>query len=208
MKVMAILAHPSKDSFNHAIAQTAIGVLRKYGHEVYFHDLYEEDFDPVLPGPEIPEGRLSDPVIVRHCEEAAEADAFLVVHPNWWGQPPAILKGWVDRVFRVGVGYCYQEGDDGSGAPVGLLKAKLAVVFNTSDTLPEREAEVFGDPLETLWRNCIFGFCGVPEFHRKTFGVVVTSTRNRRRQWLREAQETVGNLFPGKCNSIKISEQG
>jgi putative NADPH-quinone reductase len=79
---------------------------------------------------------------------------------------------------------------------MGLLKAKLALVFNTSDTLPEREAEAFGDPLATLWKNCIFGFCGVREFHRKTFSVVVTSTQDRRRQWLREVEETVGNLFP------------
>ncbi len=196
MKVLAILAHPSKGSFNLAIAQTALSVLRKNGHEVYYHDLYEEDFNPVLPGSEIPEGGLNDPVIARHCEEAAEADAFLIVHPNWWGQPPAILKGWVDRVFRVGVGYCYQEEDDGSGVPMGLLKAKLALVFNTSDTLPERESEVFGDPLETLWKNCIFHFCGVPEFHRKTFSVVVTSTQDHRHRWLQEVEETVGSLFP------------
>ncbi len=196
MKVLAILAHPSKGSFNHAIAQTALSVLRKNGHEVCYHDLYEENFNPVLPGSEISEGCLNDPAIARHCEEASEADAFLIVHPNWWGQPPAILKGWVDRVFRVGVGYRYQEGDDGSGVPLGLLKAKLALVFNTSDTLPERETEVFGDPLETLWKNCIFGFCGVPEFFRKTFSVVVTSSQDRRRQWLREVEETVGGLFP------------
>lgn len=55
------------------------------------------------------------------------------------GQPPAILKGWVDRVIRAGVAYEFAEGDSGEGVPIGLLKAKSALVFNTSNTLEERE---------------------------------------------------------------------
>jgi len=54
-----------------------------------------------------------------------------VVHPNWWGQPPAILKGWIDRILRPGVAYQFLEGDAGEGVPVGLLKAETALIFNT-----------------------------------------------------------------------------
>ena len=50
------------------------------------------------------EARLPPP-IRQHCDEIAEADGIVVVHPNWWGQPPAMLKGWIDRVLRVGVAY-------------------------------------------------------------------------------------------------------
>ncbi|HBX80737.1 MAG TPA: NAD(P)H dehydrogenase, partial [Propionibacteriaceae bacterium] len=56
------------------------------------------------------------------------------------------------------------------------LKARTAVVFNTSDTNTERELATFGDPLERIWRDCIFGFCGVTDVRRRTFGVMVTST--------------------------------
>ena len=49
------------------------------------------------------QGRGLDPVVQRHCREVADADGYVVVHPNWWGQPPAVLKGWLDRVFRQGV---------------------------------------------------------------------------------------------------------
>ena len=66
------------------------------------------------------------PEIARHCAEIAAADGIIVVHPNWWGQPPAILKGWIDRVIRPGVAYEFLDGDDGEGVPVGLLKAKTA----------------------------------------------------------------------------------
>lgn len=123
------------------------------------------------------------------------ADGIIIVHPNWWGQPPAILKGWVDRVIRPGVAYEFGEGDSGEGIPIGLLKAKVALVFNTSNTPPERERDIFGDPLETIWKNCIFKFCGIEGFHRKMFGVVVTSTAEKRKQWLEEVKEIVGQYL-------------
>ena len=196
MKVLVVLAHPRQESFNHAIAAAAAEALRNNGHEVYFHDLYAEGFDPVLPGPEIDEDAPLPPALARHCRELAQADGVVIVHPNWWGQPPAILKGWVDRVFRPGVAYRFLEGDAGEGVPLALLKVRCAMVFNTSNTPLERERALFGDPLETLWKNCIFGLCGVTAFSRRNFGVVVTSTREERQDWLRQVRETIRVRFP------------
>ncbi|KUK45106.1 MAG: NAD(P)H dehydrogenase (Quinone) [Methanothrix harundinacea] len=170
--------------------------LNQNGHDVTFHDLYAERFDPVLPGPEIPRDGPVDPVVKRHCDEIAAADGIVIVHPNWWGQPPAILKGWVDRVMRPGVAYEFLEGDGGEGVPVGLLRAESALVFNSSNTPEEREMEAFGDPLDTLWKNCVFGLCGVSIVHRRTFSVVVTSTLEERWKWLAEVREIVGGQFP------------
>lgn len=191
-----ILAHPKRGSFNHAIADTVVQTLQNNGHKALFHDLYEEGFDPVLSGKEIPNGAELSPVIKRHCEEIAHADGVIIIHPNWWGQPPAILKGWIDRVLRPGVAYEFVEGDSGEGVPVGLLKAKRALVFNTSNTPVEREQKVFGDPLETIWKNCIFNLCGINNFHRRMFEVVVTSTPEQRVKWLKEVEETVHKYFP------------
>jgi len=196
MKISVILAHPETGSFNHAIAVAASEQLEINNHRVFFHDLYKEDFNPLLPGEEIPSEAVLPPFIKDHCEEIKEADGIIIVHPNWWGQPPAILKGWVDRVIRPGVAYEFQEGDTGEGVPNGLLRAGAAVVFNTSNTDPQREEKIFGDPLETIWKNCIFGLCGVGSFHRRTFGVVITSTEAQRRQWLDEVREMVGSIFP------------
>jgi len=95
MKTLLILAHPDKTSFNHAIADAAAGALQQNGHEIMFHDLYEEKFDPVLPAAEIPKNATLPPDIEKQCREITEADGIIIVHPNWWGQPPAILKGWV-----------------------------------------------------------------------------------------------------------------
>lgn len=196
MKLSVILAHPNKQSFNHAIARTAVAALEQNGHDVIFHDLYRERFDPLLPREEILEDATLAPELEEYCREIRSAEGIIIVHPNWWGQPPAILKGWVDRVFRPGVAYKFLEGDSGEGVPVGLLKARAAIVFNTSNTPPEREARVFGDPLETLWKNCIFGLCGVKTFYRRMFGVIVTSSAEQRSKWLEEVQETVSRYFP------------
>jgi putative NADPH-quinone reductase len=196
MNVVVIVAHPNMKSFNRAIADVAAKILRRNGHNVMFHDLYEEGFDPVLPDAEIPRDACLQTDIEARCAEVASAEGFVVIHPNWWGQPPAILKGWIDRVFRPGVAYDFQEGDSGEGVPIGLLRAKAAIVFNTSNTPNEREEKVFGDPLETLWKDCIFGLCGVENFYRRMFGIVVTSTQEQRREWLNHVEETVDRYFP------------
>ena len=198
MKISVILAHPDSKSFNHAIAQTVVEQLEKNGHDVRLHDLYKESFDPVFAAKEIPDDADLPQAIKEHCDEIAEAEGIVIVHPNWWGQPPAILKGWVDRVIRPGVAYEFLEGDSGEGLPKGLLRAKAAIVFNTSNTESEREINVFGDPLETIWKNCVFGLCGVHIFYRRTFSVIITSTEAQRRQWLNEAGAMVDTVFPNE----------
>ncbi len=198
MKVSVILAHPQKGSFNHAIALAAVQQITDNGHRVFFHDLYQEGFDPLLLGEEMAKDASLPRLVAQHCQEIAEAEGILVVHPNWWGQPPALLKGWVDRVIRPGIAYTFVAGDSGEGVPKGLLKARVAVVFNTSNTEAVREAAVFGDPLETIWKNCIFGLCGVTTFHRRMFSVVVTSTEAQRREWLAEVRAIVDVSFPNE----------
>ncbi|MDD1675639.1 MAG: NAD(P)H-dependent oxidoreductase [Methanomicrobiales archaeon] len=196
MSVLVILAHPSPGSFNHAIALTARVTLQDAGHHVIFHDLYAEHFPPVLPSGEIPAEGYVPPLILQHCRELLSAEGIVIVHPNWWGQPPAILKGWVDRVLRPRIAYRFREEDAGEGIPTGLLKAKTALVFNTSNTPPEREKAVFGDPLERIWKDCIFGLCGIGEVRRRMFSVVVTSSPEERERWLGEVKDTIREAFP------------
>ena len=195
MKILVILGHPDPDSLNHAIAFVVCDSLRENGHSVLFHDLCAENFDPFLPKDEIPDNGLFPDTIKNYCKELQSSDGIVIIHPNWWGHPPAILKGWIDRVFRPGIAYRFEEGDSGDGIPIGLLKATAAVVFNTSNTPDERERAAFGDPLEALWKRCIFDLCGVQTFYRRTFNVVITSSYDQRREWLNEARELVANVF-------------
>ena len=195
MYVLVVLGHPRPGSLNHALAAAAVSALREGGHGIVFRDLYRERFDPVLPAAEIRADAALEPVVAEHCRALATCDGLVIVHPNWWGQPPAVLKGWVDRVFRAGVAYRFAEGDAG-GVPIPLLRARAALILNTTDTPLERERVEFGDPLDTLWRSCILRYCGVPTVVRRTYGVVATSAPEERRCWLADARAQVEALFP------------
>jgi NAD(P)H dehydrogenase (quinone) len=195
MRISLILGHPRPGSFNHAIASAAREQLLADGHRVNFHDLCAERFDPLLPESELTSDIPLPGQLAKYCEEAVEADGFVIVHPNWWGQPPAIMKGWIDRVLRAGIAYRFLEGDNGEGIPVGLLRAKTALVFNTSNTPADREQKVFGDPLEALWKRCIFDLCGVKNVDRRMFGVIATSTPEQRQRWVAEVRSMVAKHF-------------
>ena len=109
MKLSVILAHPDQQSFNHAIASVVLDSLKKNNHEVFFHDLYKEGFDPLLPAHEIPKTATLPSVIQTHCDEITSANGIIIIHPNWWGQPPAILKGWVDRAWPMNLWKAMKE---------------------------------------------------------------------------------------------------
>lgn len=196
MTILIILGHPSPGSFNHAIAQTASEALTGLGHQVILHDLYAEGFDPVLPAAELARDAALPPGIARHVEEACTADGLVIVHPNWWSQPPAIVRGWTDRVLRAGRAYRFVPDGRGGGKSEGLLRARVGIVFNTANTPQDKEVELYGDPLEGLWRRVVFGLCGLPTVCRRNFSPVIVSTPTQRTAWLQEVRDVVSGHFP------------
>jgi NAD(P)H dehydrogenase (quinone) len=191
VNALLVIAHPAPGSLSHAMAEVARIELSQRGYACHVHDLYLERFNPIQPVVGSGNVTSDDPLVERHCTELQAADLILIFHPNWWSQPPAILKGWLDRVFRLGVAYGYPEGVGYEGLPVGLLRAKHALVFNTSNTPMEREHTVFRDPLESLWRTSVFALCGVHSVHRRMFAPVAGSTVQQRESWLAEVKELV-----------------
>lgn len=203
MKALIVLGHPAPDSFNHALAETIRKTWAVAGCDVTFHDLAAIGFDPRMTATEAREGASTDPTIQRHIADLCSADLLAVVHPNCWGAPPAIMKGWIDRVFAENAAYSFEKGVDQGDAPRGLLKVKSALVINTGNTPFDREVTHFHDPLDHIWRSCILGFCGVQNISRRLFGVVATSTVDQRHAWLAEtatlaaqAQVAARNITP------------
>jgi NAD(P)H dehydrogenase (quinone) len=203
MKIFSIVAHPRPASFCHALSEQARSVLLAAGHDVIHHDLYAEGFQPCLTAEEaytvgdtLEEVlmRTPDPLLRQHRDDIAKACGLLVVHPNWWGKPPAILAGWLDRVLAPGVAYRLDSAD---GLPDGLLSIHKALIFNTSDTPEKRERTVFGDPLESIWGRCVLPFCGVKDYQRHVFRPVAGSGENERCDWLAAADRLTAAAFPG-----------
>jgi NAD(P)H dehydrogenase (quinone) len=196
MKVSLILGHPTLGSFNHAICSAARTVLRENGHTCLFHDLYREGFDPVMPSAELPKDAPLPPEIERHCQEIGEVDGIIIVHPNWWSAPPAILRGWVDRVLRPGRAYNFVPDGEGGAKPVGLLKASVALVFTTANTPHDKEVQLYGDPLQTHWLKNVFGLCGVTRAERRDFAPSLPRTADERQAWLRDVESAVARCWP------------
>src|SRR5262249_51267074 len=187
MQALVVVGHPAPQSFNRAIADAIRAAWERDGCDVRFHDLVEEGFDPCLTAEEARGQPSTDALVRRHIAELRTSDLLAVVHPNCWGAPPAIVKGWIDRVFAPDAAYGFAKGVDQGDVPIGLLSTKVALVINTGNTPPDREALVFGDPLDRMWRDCILRYCGVQHVMRSLFGVVATSSDDERRQWLAQA---------------------
>ncbi|MGW4855045.1 NAD(P)H-dependent oxidoreductase [Streptomyces sp. NPDC004288] len=189
------LAHPRAGSFNHAVFDAVVAELRERGAEVVAHDLCAEGFPAVLSADETgtveEAGRAQESQVALHRAEVATVDAMVFIHPNWWGMPPAVLAGWVQRVLVPGVAYKLGAAE---GEPVGLLKVGKALVLNTSDTPAEREESEFGDPLERIWSACVLPYVGVSEVRRVVFRTVADSTEETRGDWLDQARQQAAAL--------------
>lgn len=107
MKHAVILAHPRPRSFVRLLAQTYLEAVRDRDHEAELVDLYALDFDPRLRPEELPRPVEATPAadVVAERKRLADVDVFCLVYPIWFGGPPAILKGYVERVFTAGFGY-------------------------------------------------------------------------------------------------------
>mgnify|MGYP006296645129 CR=1 FL=1 len=197
MKILVLLAHPNEKSFNHAISESAVKALEENGHEIRFHDLYAEGFDPLLKSEELSDEYEPQGLLAEHCRDLGECDAALVLHPNWRDQPPAILKGWIDRVIRTGVAFRY-EGEKGEhGQMVGLLGGKRALVITTSDCPPSVEMEL-GYPMRKIWRDYVFEESGMDEVEFMEFYEVLFSSDEMRKEWLEEVYTRCLITFPKK----------
>lgn len=199
--VVLLLAHPRVGSYCHALAERIGDQLLDLGHEVRSHDLYAERFDPILTayeshtsGEDVESvlAREEDPLIALHREELRQAEALAIVHPNWWGMPPAILTGWIDRVVVPGVAYRLAEA---TGYPEPLAPIERLLVVNTSDTTDEREETLYGDPLASIWGRCVAPYLGGPQVTRRVLRPVNGATQQQRATWLDEVAALTQEAF-------------
>lgn len=106
MKIALILAHPSSASYGAALAKVCAQALTEAGAEVIVRDLYALDFDPRLTAVELAGGgQRPDADVVVERTLLSPVDGLLLIYPLWFNGPPAILKGYVDRVLSAGFGY-------------------------------------------------------------------------------------------------------
>ncbi len=160
MKTLIVYAHPRKESFCQGILETAIATLTANGHEVKVRDLCEMGFDPVLKAEEtihIKNGEfirdLKEPLADVKVEQELiiEADLLLYIFPIWWNSMPAIMKGYVDRVFSHGFFYNM----DGSPDPQ-LIDKQAYMISTTGQPQESSDSNGLNDAIRRLSSEWMF----------------------------------------------------
>ena len=159
MKHLLIVANPRHRSFTHKVARAYADELESLGHEVAFRDLYQMKFDPVLGADELLGAAppVVPPAIRREQRHLAAAGALAFFYPLWWAFMPAIVKGYIDRVFSVGFAYDFE-----GGAMLPRLTGKKALIFTSSgaDMAYLRDSGQW-PAMQALERDHILGPCGI-----------------------------------------------
>lgn len=171
MKHAVIVAHPKSDSLTSAVATAYAETLRGLGEDARVRDLYAIGFDPCLKAGEIPgpEGYQAAPDTAAERELLADVQVFAFVYPLWFNAPPAILKGYVDRVFSMGFGYVPAFG----GTEPNLGGRRL--ISFTSSGAPDAWVADTGalDALGQVFDGHVAAVCGLTVIDHVHFGGMV-----------------------------------
>lgn len=124
MNVLVVYCHPDPESFNASIRDTVVDALRQAGHQVRLLDLYADGFDPIMGCEErraYHTKKINEIPVADHLALIRQADGLLFVYPTWWYGLPAMLKGWLDRVWVPHVTFSMPE----NGQPVRPLMTHI-----------------------------------------------------------------------------------
>jgi len=175
MRHAVIVAHPSLQSYTSSMASSYREAGLAAGHDVIYRDLYRMDFDPSLAESELPWAKsyaLRDDVIAER-EILKDVDVFALFYPLWLNAQPAILKGYLERVF--GMGFAYRR--EGS-ANVPMLKGKRLISFTNSGAPTEWVIQSGAwQAMRTLFDGHFAAVCGLEVVDHIHFGGVVPGIR-------------------------------
>jgi putative NADPH-quinone reductase len=137
VNVLVVHCHPDPASFVASARDRALGALEHAGHVVRATDLYAEEFDPCFdehdrrthlePG--------TTPALQRHADDLRWCDALVLVYPTWWSGQPAMLKGWIDRVWVNGVAWTLPAGANRVRPLLGNVRRIVVVTTHGSSKL-------------------------------------------------------------------------
>ncbi|KFF13315.1 NAD(P)H dehydrogenase [Chryseobacterium soli] len=128
MRHLIIYAHPNSKSLNHQLLETVTESLRSANHEIEIRDLNQINFNPVMSLEDMQGqrmGKVADDVQTEQ-DFISWAEHITFIYPIWWTGMPAVMKGYIDRVFSYGFAYRYDQ-----GIQKGLLTGKKTVIINT-----------------------------------------------------------------------------
>lgn len=164
---LVVLAHPAPESFNKSIATEYCDAVADCGQTAILRDLYAVDFDPRLRANERPgiAGFETSPAIEDELSLVRDCSVIVMVYPLWFGMPPAMIKGYIDRV--MGAGFEARDIERGKTSP--LLDGKHFLILSSSAStrpwLEERGQWVALHQAFETYLSTIFGFASTDHLH-------------------------------------------
>lgn len=158
MRSLVIYCHPQPTSFTAAARDRVLDSLERRGDDVRLTDLYADGFDPLFtaeerdahldPGPH--------PSVARHAEDLRWCERLVLVYPTWWSSQPAMLKGWIDRVWVNDVAW---ELPPGTNRLRGRLRNIRRIVVVTSHGSPKIKNVLQGEPGKRVVTRTLRAVC-------------------------------------------------
>jgi len=187
--IVIINGHPDKNSFCTSLAEQY-----KKGADLSADckliNLIDLNFSPVLEYGYRTRTDL-EPDLQNMWDLISKANHLVFIYPNWWGTYPALLKGFIDRVFLPGFAFEYQNK---SPFPKKLLTGKTARLIVTTDTPNWYYSLIYKKPGHNSMRKSILGFCGIKPVRISTIGPIKNSSKTQRIKWLDKVEKLGAQL--------------
>jgi NAD(P)H dehydrogenase (quinone) len=200
MDVLLVVTHPRSTSLTHAAAGALAEGLHEAGHRSTLADLHREGFDPVLSVPDEPDWngeKTYSPEVEREMERIRAHDAIAMVFPLWWWSLPAMLKGWIDRVWNRGFAY----------GPRNLAGTKSLMVALTADSEAGLAKRGYREAIRVSLQVGILDYCGMKD-GRLAFLTGSLDGPERQRALVEEARRLGRDWLAGPSPEPSQGRQG
>ncbi|MGE8556467.1 MAG: NAD(P)H-dependent oxidoreductase [Chryseobacterium jejuense] len=185
MKKIAIInGHPNKESFNFGVAEAYKHGAIEAGAEIKEITIADLNFNPNLQFGYQKRMEL-EPDLLNAWEVILWADHLVWVHPVWWGGLPALMKGFIDRLFLPGFAYKYRENSLWWDK---LLEGKTAHIITTIDQPGWYYHLMYGRPSVNQLKKSTLEFCGIKPVKVTYLGIIRTSNEEQRKKWLEKVK--------------------
>jgi len=184
-KILVINGHPDKEGFCTALANAYKKGADAAGIECKLIDLIDLKFDPILRYGYRQRTEL-EPDLLAVQQDILDSDHLVFVYPTWWGTYPALLKGFIDRVFLPQFAFKYRED---SLLWNKLLKGKSARLIVTMDTPKWYYSLIYHNPGHNAMKKGVLKFCGFNPVKITAFGPIKSSSIKTRTKWIQKVEQ-------------------
>jgi putative NADPH-quinone reductase len=179
-KILIINGHPVEGSLNHSLSMAYKDGAAESGAEVKIIHLADLKFNPNLAGGYSRRTEL-EPDLLLAWQDILWADHLVWVHPVWWGGMPAIMKGFIDRLFLPGMAFQYKPDSVWWDK---LLTGRSAHIITTMDQPGWYYHLMYGRPSINALRKSILEFCGIRPVRVTTIGIVKKANEKQIKSWI------------------------